>query len=54
MKLNFHFFICDAWSFRNDFINWYSFSLVCSTHSDAMFEDEDEDEEDAFLPGYDM
>jgi len=24
------------------------------THSDAMFEDEDEDEEDAFLPGYDM
>jgi len=28
--------------------------FLFSHHADAMFEDDDEDEEDGFLPGYDM
>lgn len=32
----------------------FFFSLPNSNHGDTMFEDEDEDDEDGFLPGYDM
>ena len=32
----------------------YFSSFLFSHHADAMFEDDDEDEEDGFLPGYDM
>ena len=32
----------------------FLFCVYCSNHGDTMFEDEDDDDEDGFLPGYDM